>query len=194
MGERAVTDEELRAEVRDQRDRREIWQVLMNYCRGVDRLDRELLLSCYHPDGVDDHGIFMGNPEAFADWALGLHREYQTATQHAITNHTCEIDGDVAHTESYYYFAGMNIGEPPLTLCGGRYIDRFERRNGEWRIAARMSLLEWQGTPGEIFVSREQVLPDGHGHRARRDRLDPSYERPLTIKSSTAAYRIVPRG
>lgn len=58
--ERAVTNDEIEAEVREQRDRSEIWQVLMNYCRGVDRLDRELLLSCYHPDATDDHGIFMG--------------------------------------------------------------------------------------------------------------------------------------
>ena len=187
-----MTDEEMQAEIRLQRDRREIYQVLMNYCRAVDRLDRELLLSCYHPDAVDDHGIFMGGPEAFADWALALHRQHQTSSQHAITNHSCEVDGDVAHTESYYYFAGMNVGQPPLTLCGGRYIDRFERRNGEWRIAARMSLMEWHGTPGPIFMGREQVLPDGHGHESRRDRQDPCYERPLQIKTDTAAYKVVP--
>jgi hypothetical protein len=183
---------ELHESIRMLRDRQEIYDCLMRYCRGVDRLDRELLLSSFHPDATDDHGIFLGNREEFADWALGLHARHQTVTQHCITNHTIDIQGDVAHVESYYMFAGMNKEGHPLTVCGGRYLDRFERREGRWAIATRMSLLEWQGVPGEIFAQRERVEPNDHFHESRRDRKDPSYERPLIIKSKRAAFRLLP--
>jgi hypothetical protein len=56
-----------------------------------------------------------------------------------------------------------------------------------------MSILEWQGVPGEIFVQRERVGPNDHSHEGTRDRNDPSYARPLNIKSKQAAFRIVPR-
>jgi hypothetical protein len=42
----------------------------MTYSRGIDRLDRELLMSVYHEDAIDDHGVFVGNREEFADWAI----------------------------------------------------------------------------------------------------------------------------
>jgi hypothetical protein len=184
--------QELQKTVRELRDRQEIYDCLMRYCRGVDRLDRDMVLSVYHPDAIDDHGIFLGTREEFADWALALHARHQSVTQHIITNHSCDLNGDVAHTESYYMFAGMNKGGTPLTVCGGRYVDRFERREGRWAIAARMSILEWQGTPGEVFVKREPVSPDDHSHEGSRNRGDPSYARPLVIKSKRAAFRIVP--
>lgn len=186
-----MDQEELVATVRHLKDRQEIHDVLVRYCRAVDRLDRELLLSCYHDDAIDDHAIFVGSREEFADWAFGLHERYQRVTQHVITNHSCEIDGNVAHTETYYMFAGMNTVAPPLTVCGGRYVDRFERRDGHWAIAQRMSLLEWEGVPGEIFVQREATGPAEHGHHSTRDRTDPSYRRPLQVETAPT-YRIIP--
>ena len=65
--------EELATAVRALQDRQEIHNCIIRYSRGVDRLDRELLLSVYHPDAIDDHGMFVGGPEEFADWALAMH-------------------------------------------------------------------------------------------------------------------------
>lgn len=187
-----MTQEEIIAAVRELKDRQEISDVLVRYGRGVDRLDRELLRSCYHADATDDHGIFKGARDEFIAWVFPLHMQYQTVTQHKVSNITIDLDGDVAHTECYYMYAGMNREGTPLTVCGGRYIDRFERRDGRWAIADRMSLLEWQGTPGEVFVGREKLVDDPE-HESRRDGDDPSYRRPLTINDKPAAYRIVPR-
>lgn len=64
-----MTDD-MNAIVRELKDRQEIWQCMTNYCRGVDRMDRELILTCYHPDAIDDHGAIAGDPAEFADWVL----------------------------------------------------------------------------------------------------------------------------
>lgn len=182
--------EELTGEVERLRDRQEILDCLNRYCRAVDRLDRDLLLGCYHEDAIDDHAIFLGNREEFADWVMELHGRHQTATLHHITNHSCDLDGDVAHAETYYIFAGMNRAGVPLTVCGGRYVDRFERRDGRWAIVARRSLIEWQGTPGEVFIRREPTGADPGRAEVARDQSDPSYQRPLAVKAGAAAYRI----
>ena len=58
--------------VAELQDRRAIEDCLMTYSRAIDRLDRDLLLSVYHEDAVDDHGLFVGSPAAFPDWAIAL--------------------------------------------------------------------------------------------------------------------------
>ena len=54
-------------------DREAIRDCLHRYARGVDRFDRELILSAFHPDALDEHGKFVGTPDEFVDWALGQH-------------------------------------------------------------------------------------------------------------------------
>ena len=123
--------------VRELYDRQKIREVVTNYCRGVDRMDRGLLLSCYHPDAIDDHGFFVGGPEAFWEWVNRYHNNAQASHQHIITNHTCDLDGETAHAETYWMMAGMDAKDFTLAIGGGRYLDRMEKRDGEWRIAAR---------------------------------------------------------
>jgi len=174
-------DDDLRRQVRELKDRQDIYDCLVRYCRGVDRLDREVLLSAYHPDAVDDHGFFVGGPEAFADFFFSFHSENQNSTNHMITNHTMELEGDVAHCETYWLYAGMNKAEPELTLAGGRYVDRMERRDGRWGIAARKCLMDWSGKPGETGLSPEvSEMLKGSGV-VSRDKRDASYEKPLCI-------------
>jgi SnoaL-like domain len=168
---------DLEAIVRELRDRQEIFDCLMRYCRGIDRLDRAELLSAYHADALDDHGAYVGPVEGFWDFVFKLHSTQQHRTQHHITNHRCEIDGDTAHSESYYIFRSLNK-EPPLhTTASGRYLDRFERRDGRWAIAARICLVEisndfWAPTGLEAGAG---FMP------ATRDKGDTSYKRPWTI-------------
>ena len=83
--------EELSRTVRALQDRQDIYDCIMRYSRGVDRLDRDLLLSVYHPDAVDDHGMFVGGPEQFADWALAMHQSTHLSQQHCIFNHSCDL-------------------------------------------------------------------------------------------------------
>ena len=180
----AGNSNEFETMVRMLADRQAIRDCLAAYCRGVDRLDRELLISCYHEDAIEDHGVFVGDREGFADWVIAFHSRAQHATQHVINNHTCDLDGDVAHTETYYMFAAMNVEGAPLTLSGGRYLDRFEKRNGRWAIALRRVVSDWWGQPGESTLSAAGRAVLNGGVHASRDRLDTSYERPLTFDES----------
>ncbi len=170
-------DSELAAIVREMKDRHEIYDCLMRYCRGIDRLDRDMLLSAYHPDAVDDHGSFVGPVDKFADYAFNLHITNQHRTQHHITNHRCEIEGDVAHSESYFIFRSLNKQPPLYTNCSGRYLDRMVKRGGKWGIVDRICLVDirndaWapNGTEGDA-----DYMP------TQRDRGDSSYLRPLRV-------------
>lgn len=171
---------DLEATVRMLADRQAIRDCLANYCRAVDRLDRELLLSVYHPDAFEDHGVFVGDREGFADWVIAFHSRAQHTTQHVITNHTCELDGDVAHTETYYMFAAMNVEGSPLTLSGGRYIDRFEKRDGRWGIAHRVCLNEIVGQFVKTELPEQWAQALASTGPVARDKRDISYQRPLT--------------
>lgn len=167
-------------------DRQAVLDCLNRYCRGVDRLDRELLLSAYHADAIDDHGLFVGSPAAFADWALPAHREMQRATNHLILNHSCELDGDTAHAETYCLYIGVNKSGT-VDVLGNRYIDRLERRAGAWAIALRVCAVEWvSNLPGEATVSphmRQAVVALMANATTARDRSDVSYQRPLALKA-----------
>jgi hypothetical protein len=168
-------------------DRQDILDCIHRYCRAVDRFDRELMLSVYHPDAIDDHGLFVGGPKEFVDWAFGYHSLYQNLTHHVVTNHICELAGDTAHTETYWIFSGSNQDpetgrDVPSSIHFGRYIDRFERRNGRWAIAARACVIEWHGTLGELTIPPDALAAYAATGVGQRDRSDLSYQRPLTIK------------
>jgi len=172
-------DPELITFMRQQKDRQEIMDCLLRYTRGVDRHDRALMASAYHPGAIDQHGVAPDlDGEKFTDWAIGWHGEFQTRHQHIITNHSIELDGDTAHGETYYIFWGENREGPP-TLAFGRYIDRFERREGRWAIAHRVCVNEVTGNFEKAAVPDEwKTLLFSTGPN-RRDREDISYRRPL---------------
>lgn len=164
-------------------DRQAIMDCLTRYTRGVDRLDRDLLVSAYHPDAIDDHGIFVGGPDEFADWALAYHRAHQRVTNHQLSNHRCEIDGDTAHCETYCTYVGVNM-DGTIDVIGNRYVDRLEKRDGWWAIVRRVCTVDWvstlkpadmSGQMGDAMAAMMANAPNA------RDRSDISYARPLDI-------------
>lgn len=156
-----------------------IFDCLKRVSRGIDRFDRALFLSAYHPDAVISAGAMVTSPAAAFDGGAALHDNGQMSTLHHLTNHTSEIDGDIAHCETYYFYASRNR-DGTEWLAGGRYVDRVERRDGAWRIAFRQTLIEWSGTmPGAdvpLFLNAPDAAANG---LPSRDRSDPSYRRPL---------------
>lgn len=171
-------DTALEAKLAEIVDRHEIYQVMLRYGRGLDRVDNELALSCYWDDATEDHGQFVGRPRDFVPWADGTTLRF-LSTQHAILNHFCDLQGNDAYCESYYQFTGMSR-EGPHFGSVGRYIDHFQKRNGEWRIANRVTIID-----GGYDLPRAQHAPDPLDSysaefpcQASRDRSDVSYHRP----------------
>lgn len=159
-------------------DRQDILDCLTRFSRGMDRFDRELFLSAFHPDATIAAGPFVGGPGALYDWAAALHDEGQVSTHHNLLNHTCDIDGETAHAETYYLFVGRNRDETNW-LTGGRYIDRLDKRDGQWKIALRTNVVEWSGMAPSLPLPFSDV-PDVHANGApSRSRADPTYARPL---------------
>ncbi|MGF6382445.1 nuclear transport factor 2 family protein [Paraburkholderia sp. CNPSo 3155] len=155
-------------------DEADIRRVHIRYCRGIDRMDWDLVRSCYHPDAIDRHGAYNGGVEGFIEWAAELLPQFES-TQHFTGNQYVEVQGDVGFAEHYAQARHRTRpdGERPAMdwVVFIRYVDRMERRHGEWRIADRMVVLDSQ---------RSDPVPDGqapleNSNVGRRGKEDPSY-------------------
>lgn len=179
-------------------DRQEIEQLLHLYCRAIDRLDSELLKSIYHPDGTDDHGSFSGNAHEFADFIMAEIRETTLYGFHTVTQSIIDVEGVQAAAESTYIgyhriegtaqsllrFFGETyateaekqgqLGKDHEYICGGRYLDRLEKRDGVWRILRRKITNEWNQcqVASHIF---DEGRPQLFNLPGARDRSDPVY-------------------
>jgi hypothetical protein len=158
--------------------RQDIIDCLTRFCRGMDRFDRDLFLSAFHPDAEIAAGDFVGGAAELYDWAHQMHEAGQTATLHSLLNNTCDIDGDSAYSETYYLFAARNRDESNW-IAGGRYLDRLDRRAGQWRIAVHTNVIEWSGMVPTMPIPFADVPDIGRNGVSARDRTDPSYVRPL---------------
>ncbi|MEQ8717752.1 MAG: nuclear transport factor 2 family protein [Acidimicrobiales bacterium] len=128
--------------------REQIRDVLLRYCRGVDRCDLELLRSVYHPDAVDDHGSFKGNGWEFAEMIVASKLSGALFSIHHVGNMLIEVDAEsgTASAETYFVAASRLKAAPDdLQLFVGRYVDVLARRDGEWRIAQRTVVHDFSG-------------------------------------------------
>jgi hypothetical protein len=162
-------------------ERQDIVDCLTRFSRGMDRFDREVFLSAFHDDAVIAAGPFVGGPVPLFEWASRLHAAGQSATHHNLLNLTVDIDGDVAHTETYYLFVGRNRDDSNW-IAGGRYIDRLEKRAGVWKIALRTNAIEWSGVVPTMGIPFADVPGINLNGTPSRDKSDPSYRRPHTNK------------
>jgi hypothetical protein len=125
---------------------RAIRRCLVDYCRGIDRCDAELVASVYHPDAADDHGSFVGLGVDFARLATGKLRSHARATTHFIGQPIIDfVSATVAEVETpviAWHRVTDADGEFLENFCG-RYFDRFECREGDWRIADRRLTHDW---------------------------------------------------
>lgn len=174
-------------------DRAAIQDAMYRWCRGVDRRDYDLARSAFHPDATDNHGQYVGDVDGLIDW---LTRRHQTISMsmHLCTNMLIEFSGvDSAVVETYCVaaqryssatpegravlaaMAGGNerssVGDTDM-MAFGRYVDVFERREGQWKIASRAVVHE--------RVGMEAVPDDAPGFGGdwvvrRRDRGDHIY-------------------
>jgi hypothetical protein len=125
-------------------DRQAITNILYRYCRGVDRMNLADVAACYWPGAIDNHGVYAGDVEGFLDFLKQWEPDGEGA--HLVTNVMIDFQSaQRALVESYVVsISTANIeGEVQDMSVGGRYLDWFEKRDGQWRIAERTLVIDW---------------------------------------------------
>lgn len=119
-------------------DRLAITDLVMRYCRGIDRRDFDLVRSLYWDDAIDDHGdMFCGSPDEYVKWLPAV-LEPLDCTIHAISNSLISVNGDTAEGEHYSEnFHRTRKAPRQEIIIHGRYLDRYERRDAVWKFAHR---------------------------------------------------------
>lgn len=126
-------------------DKQEIYEVLLRYCRGVDRCDEIMLQSVYHPNAHVEHGAFKGTAADFIPWILGRICTDESM-MHCLGNVLIDINGDKATSEAYfigYFRKKMENAQLVDHIIGARYIDRFERQDQHWRKINQVIVCDW---------------------------------------------------
>jgi hypothetical protein len=179
-------------------DKQACAEVLMTYCRAVDRRDESLLRSVFHPDAWHRHGFegpsndparpsAPGRPGDFVAFVLGYLAGF-ACTHHQLGNVFVELedDGSTAYAEAYFtaYLGapaaqsstaeGPSSAGPMDVWVGGRYLDRLDKRESVWKIAYRVGIVEWSSAqppgPSPALAAPPEL-------RARPDRDDLLYRR-----------------
>lgn len=180
---------ELERKIQYLTDRQEILDCVARNARGCDRHDPELLSSSYHPDGIDEHGLANIRPgPEYHEWANEVHTRGSLQNMHNITTHSCEIDGDVAHADSYVIGLFLNPGGETSRLMAGRYLDRLERREGVWRIALRRCTVEVVMQGDASMINSEYIRNMGF-LKGLRNKQDVAYQRPLSLDETPTGHR-----
>jgi hypothetical protein len=117
--------------------------------RGEDRRSADLIRACWWPEAHFDYGVHSGDFETYLAWVVPGADAIKD-TQHLLGQTHLELAGETAKAESHVFSyhridmgAGAEGGERD-TCIGGRYLDTFRKRGGEWRIADRVMLYDWE--------------------------------------------------
>jgi hypothetical protein len=153
-------------------DRQEILDVMHQYAHGCDRSDEARIAEVYLPTAIDNHGQYNGPGKAFAKVVCDGNKE-RDSMSHLLGQSQIHVDGDKAGAETYFNatIARMEDGVRYVDMMGGRYVDKFERHDGKWRIADRVCTCEWSMT---LKVENEWQAGTGF-YWGKWDKTDISY-------------------
>lgn len=128
-------------------DKQAIADVLQRYSRTLDWLDDDGQAGCFWPDAPINYGFFIGSAADFLPVVMQIERASQRRWHFLSTPSIAFTGPDRASVECYGMATGIreqDDGTWSGGLYGGRYLDEFERRSGEWRIAARKYVMDWK--------------------------------------------------
>lgn len=134
-------------QMQDYLAKQDIYELCCRYMRGLDRHDPALMREQFWADGWCEYGFFNSPPGEFIDFCMDALKDH-VANQHMIGNTLIELEGDQAYGEVYFQAYHKITGEDgyeDLTIAG-RYLDRYERRNGIWKFAYRSEIVDWSRT------------------------------------------------
>lgn len=122
----------------------EITELVGRYMRGLDRLDKALIRDTFHDDAETDYGFFKGDADGFANFAYAALQSH-LANHHMIGQVNIELEGDTAYGEVYFQAFHRTVIDSKERdfFVAGRYVDRYEKRGGRWKIAYRSEINDW---------------------------------------------------
>jgi hypothetical protein len=172
-------------------DREAIRDCIYRYCRGIDRVDEDLLRAAYWPDASDSHGPYQGSASGFIDWAMERLASAGRGV-HFIGNILIELHGNVAAVETCFQALQQSTdasGKVQHLHLWGRYADRFEKRGGEWRVAVRVVIydaIDQAESAPQTDLERFGALRQPLGERREQDAM---YRLLATVRNEAAAGR-----
>ena len=149
-------------------DHFEITQVLAEYTHGCDRCDIPHMASVYWDESWDDHGSVKAPGPEFARLMTERVLAETEALSHQLGQSLIRVEGDNAGAETWFLAASCSRGEDGIlvnNLLGGRYVDKLERRDGEWRISHRVVVKDWTAS----VPAQTDWLADAGMVEGRRD-------------------------
>jgi hypothetical protein len=179
-------------------DRQAILDCIKRYTRGADRHDEALLRSAFWPDAKISYGTPLTREEFIQAVNFSMHGG-RAAHQHQVTSQLIEINGNIAHSDGYVIYSsqmprdtdadtigqgspGRALANLPTPLGSGRYLDKYERRSGEWGILVREYV-------EDVSVNMKTVDLCATACLGRWDPSDLSYLRPLQSVSEEERTR-----
>lgn len=135
---------DISAELQQYLDREKIRECLVRLARGEDRRDADMIKASCWPDSRKDYGVFAGSFQEYLDWVVPG-ADAIKVTQHVLGQSLIELDGTTARVETHVLsYHRVDMGEEERdSVIGGRYLDRLEKRDSEWRIAERTLIYDW---------------------------------------------------
>ncbi|MBT3833076.1 MAG: nuclear transport factor 2 family protein [Gammaproteobacteria bacterium] len=143
------------------------------YSRGADRCDSGMMMSAFHKDAEVRYGSFDGHYLEFCESVISgnLAMSYTT---HTVMNEYYDIDAESGSgVGEVYVLAFFSVGEDEY-LVAGRYIDKYECRNGDWRISYRQYVIDWSRTAVYSGDDRNDLF-EGLIYKGTQNRNDLSY-------------------
>lgn len=121
-----------------------IGELSSRYMRGLDRRDRDLLLAQFGGDGWCEYGFMNASSTELIDFSLQALANH-VANQHLIGNTLIDVEGNEAYGEVYFqaYHKVPSEARFDDMIIAGRYIDRYECREGTWKLAYRSEVVDW---------------------------------------------------
>jgi hypothetical protein len=130
-------------------DREKIRDCLARVSRGLDRRDPDLLRAGYWPDATDDEGVSTVSVDELVAW-VAPGDPAMVLTAHTLGQSLIDLRDDTAFVETHvlaYHRVAVD-GEERDVVLGGRYLDRLDKRDGQWRISRRTLICDWQSALG----------------------------------------------
>jgi ketosteroid isomerase-like protein len=119
-----------------------IQELVLKYCRAIDRKDYAALATLYADDATDDHGgMFCGSASEFLQWLPNI-LETMKVTSHMVTNHLITVQGNYAEGEVCTMAYHLTEDDQEI-IIGGRYLDKYQCNAGVWQFTHRKIVMDW---------------------------------------------------